>query len=59
MGAVFAGSVRAPLTGILLILEVTGAYDATLALVTACLAATITAQALRGQPIYRQLGFLG
>ena len=59
MGALFAGSVRAPITGIVLILELTGAFDASFSIMVACLGATMTAEGLAGQPIYHQLRNLG
>ena len=59
MGALFAGSVRAPITGIVLIVELTGAFDASFSIMVACLGATMTAEGLAGQPIYQQLRNLG
>jgi H+/Cl- antiporter ClcA len=55
MGALFAATVRAPLTGIVLVLELTGAHQAGLTVILTCLSATFTAQALGGRPIYRLL----
>lgn len=55
MGALFAATVRAPLTGIVLVVELTGAYDAVLTITITCLAATFTAESLGGRPIYRAL----
>ena len=55
MGGLFTASVRAPLVGIVLTLELTGAYDATLPLVATCLAASLVAQRLGGKPIYSQM----
>jgi H+/Cl- antiporter ClcA len=55
MGAMFAGTVRAPLTGIVLILELTGAYDATLTILITCMTASLAAQMLDGKPIYGEL----
>lgn len=55
MAAIFAGSVRAPLTGIVLIIEMTGNYQQLLALGVACLIADLTAGALRDRPIYESL----
>ncbi len=55
MAAFFTGSVRAPLTGIVLIIEMTGNYNQLLALGIACLAADLTAGALRDTPIYEAL----
>ena len=55
MAAFFTGSVRAPLTGIVLIIEMTGNYQHLLALGVACLIADLTAGALRDKPIYESL----
>ncbi len=55
MAAFFTGSVRAPLTGIVLIIEMTGNYQQLLALGVACLIADLTAGALRDKPIYESL----
>ncbi len=55
MAACFAGSVRAPLTGIVLIIEMTGNYEQLLALGVTCLVADLTADALRDRPIYESL----
>lgn len=55
MGALFAATVRAPITGILLVIEMTNNYYLILPLIITALGATITAQLLGGQPIYSQL----
>ena len=55
MAAVFTGSVRAPLTAMVLIIELTGNYQQLLALGVACLVADLTASALRDVPIYEAL----
>ncbi|MGB2079127.1 MAG: H(+)/Cl(-) exchange transporter ClcA [Vibrio sp.] len=55
MGALFAATVRAPITGILLVIEMTGNYYLILPLIITTLGATIMAQVLGGQPIYSQL----
>ncbi|MGL4473859.1 MAG: H(+)/Cl(-) exchange transporter ClcA [Shewanella sp.] len=55
MGALFAATVRAPITGILLVIELTENYDLILPLIITCLGATMMAQFLGGQPIYSQL----
>lgn len=55
MAALFTGSVRAPLTSIVLIVELTGNYQQLLAIGVVCLVADLTAAALRGSPIYEQL----
>lgn len=55
MGALFAATVRAPITGILLVIEMTHNYDLILPLIITSLGATLVAQMLGGQPIYSQL----
>lgn len=52
MGALFAGSVRAPLTGIVLVLEMTDNYQLILPMIITCLGATLMAQFLGGKPLY-------
>jgi CIC family chloride channel protein len=55
MGGLFTASVRSPMVGVVLTLELTGAYAVTLPLVATCLAASLVARALGGSPIYEQL----
>ncbi|MFA0083325.1 H(+)/Cl(-) exchange transporter ClcA [Vibrio breoganii] len=55
MGALFAATVRAPITGILLVIEMSDNYHLILPLLVTCLGAVIMAQLLGGQPIYSQL----
>ncbi|WP_029685191.1 H(+)/Cl(-) exchange transporter ClcA [Tatumella saanichensis] len=55
MGALFAASVRAPLTGIVLVLEMTDNYQLILPMIITCLGATLLAQFLGGKPIYSAL----
>ncbi len=55
MAALFAASVRAPLTSIVLIIEMTNGYTLILPLLTACLCAYGTADALGDLPIYEAL----
>jgi len=52
MGALFAASVRAPLTGIVLVLEMTNNYQLILPMIITCLGATLAAQFLGGKPLY-------
>lgn len=52
MAAFFTSSVRAPLTGIVLILEMTGKQEQLFAICVACLAAYLIADRLRDRPIY-------
>jgi len=55
MGALFAATVRAPLTGIILVIELTGAQELALPIILTCLSATFTAEGLGGRPIYSSL----
>ncbi len=55
MAALFCATVRAPLTGIALTIEMTGNYFMILPLILTCLTSTIVAQGLGGQPIYTVL----
>lgn len=52
MGALLAASVRAPLTGIVLVLEMTNNYQLILPMIITCLGATLLAQFLGGKPLY-------
>jgi CIC family chloride channel protein len=55
MAAYFAAIVRAPLTGIVLIVEMTNSYQQMLALLVACFSAYLVADALGDRPIYEVL----
>jgi CIC family chloride channel protein len=55
MGAVFAGIVRAPITSVLIILEMTAGYGLTLPLMIANMMAYGLARRLRPTPIYEAL----
>jgi CIC family chloride channel protein len=55
MAAYFAAIVRAPLTGIVLIVEMTNTYAQILPLFVACFAAYAVADALGDEPIYEAL----
>lgn len=55
MAAYFTAIVRAPLTGIVLILEMTGDYAQMLPLLTACFCAYTVAEGLGDLPIYERL----
>jgi chloride channel protein, CIC family len=55
MGAFFAGSVRAPLTGIVLVIEMTGSSTLLLPLLAGCFGAMLVAETLREPPIYAAL----
>jgi CIC family chloride channel protein len=52
MAALFTAVVRAPLTGITLVVEMTGAVNLLLPMLAACFAAMAVATALRAPPIY-------
>ncbi|MBE0697248.1 MAG: H(+)/Cl(-) exchange transporter ClcA, partial [Anaerolineaceae bacterium] len=55
MGAYFTAIVRAPLTGILLIVEMTGNYEQMLPLLVSCFCAYIVAEWMKNMPIYEAL----
>jgi CIC family chloride channel protein len=55
MGGLLTAIVRAPLTGIVLMIELTGKYDFMLPLLACCLVAYGVAEALRDLPIYEAL----
>jgi CIC family chloride channel protein len=55
MAAYFTAIVRAPLTGIVLIIEMTGNYDQMLPLLVSCFCAYIVAESLKDVPIYEAL----
>ena len=55
MGALFSSVVRAPLTGIVLIFEMTGEHSMMLPLLVACLTSYFIADHLGSRPIYASL----
>ena len=55
IAALFAGTVRAPLTGIVLVIEMTGSASLLLPLLAACFGAMLVAETLREAPIYAAL----
>ena len=55
MAALFTGSVRAPLVGVVLVAELTDAYPAVVAITLSSAMASLTAAALRGRPLYELL----
>lgn len=55
MAALFASVVRAPLTGIVLIFEMTSNYDQLYALIVVCLVSYLVAELLHDRPIYEAL----
>lgn len=54
MGAVFAGAARAPITGVVLIIEMTGQYDLLVPLMLAVVLATVTGRFLTRTTIYTE-----
>jgi CIC family chloride channel protein len=55
MAALFTGIVRAPLTGIVLITEMTAAFSLLLPMLAACFAAMLIPTLLRDTPVYEAL----
>jgi CIC family chloride channel protein len=55
MGALLTSTVRAPLTGIVLMIELTGKYDYMLPLLASCFVAYGIAEAMNNVPIYEAL----
>lgn len=55
MGALFAAAVRAPVTGIVLVVEMTQNYSLILPLMVTCLTSTAVVQLAKNPPIYTQL----
>jgi CIC family chloride channel protein len=55
MGAVFAGIIRAPMTSVLIIVEMTGGYSLILPLMIANMTAYVLARRIRPTPVYEAL----
>ena len=55
MAAFFTASIRAPLTGIVICLEMTGCYELFLPMLAACVGSYLAATLLRSEPIYDAL----
>ena len=55
MGALFAATVRAPLTGIVLVAEMTGSFNLLPAMIITCMTASVVAQSLGSKPVYDML----
>ncbi|MFC3907792.1 H(+)/Cl(-) exchange transporter ClcA [Legionella dresdenensis] len=55
MGSLFSAAIRAPITGIILVVEMTQNYSLILPLMVSCLTSTTIVQLARNAPIYTQL----
>ncbi|MCG5234562.1 H(+)/Cl(-) exchange transporter ClcA [Xanthobacter oligotrophicus] len=55
MGGLFSATVRAPLVGMVLVAELTGAYGLLIPVILTCVTANLVAEALGGKPIYEVL----
>ncbi len=55
MAAYFTAIVRAPITGVVLVVEMTGSYKNMLALLAACLTAYMVTELARSEPVYEML----
>ncbi|MEI7875189.1 MAG: H(+)/Cl(-) exchange transporter ClcA [Alphaproteobacteria bacterium] len=55
MGGLFSATIRAPLVGVVLAVELTGAYALILPLLVTCVTAHVIAERLGGRPIYELL----
>jgi len=55
MGALIAASLRTPITGVVLVVEISNNYQLILPIMVTCFAATFVAQVLGGKPLYASL----
>ncbi|CEG57166.1 H(+)/Cl(-) exchange transporter ClcA [Legionella fallonii] len=55
MGALFAATVRSPITGVILVVEMTQNYSLILPLMITCITSTTVVQLANNKPIYTQL----
>lgn len=55
MASFFAATVRAPMTGVIMTVEMTGAFGNMLAYLAACLSAYLVAEGIRVKPVYEML----